>query len=205
MPRTRLLSLSTAALVAALSLSACGSDEPEPKKSEPTSAASEAATSEPDPQAVADAANASYTLLIEETLAAVESDLPDDAMDDFVAFVDEWYPQTSAWLAWDTFQSDVHAYAVLRTIIGVSMLSIGLVDDPAAAAEELIAEDRVEAEWISFDGDVASVTEPDTAEGEDTLPINLVERDGEWLIDGSVFDDAWFEEQGTTAEEALNG
>ena len=201
MPRTRLLSLSAAALVAALSLTSCGSDEPEPT-SEPAASASPAA--EQDPQAVADAANASYALLIEETLAAIEADLSDDAMDDFAAFVDEWYPQSSAWLAWDTFQSDVHAYAVLRTLVGVAMLSIGLVDDPAAEAEKLLAEDQVEASWVSFDGDVASVADPDSADGEDMLPINLVERDGAWLIDGTVFDDAWFEEQGTTPEEALN-
>ena len=197
MPRTRILSLSAAALVAALSLSACGSDESEPT-SEPTSAASEL-----DPQVVADAANASYALMIEEALAAIESDLPDDAMDDFAAFVDEWFPQTSAWLAWDTFQSDVHAYAVLRTLVGVSMLSIGLVDDPAAQAEELLSQDHVEASWVSFDDGVASIADPDSEEGEDMLPISLIERDGEWLIDGTVFDDAWFEEQGTTAEEAL--
>ena len=202
---TRTLSLSAAALVAAVSLTACSDDADEPKKSESSSQSSPAAdtAAEQDPQAVADAANEWYTALINETLAAIEAEVTEDDMADFAAFIDEWYPETSAGVAWDTFASEVHAYAMLRSIVGLAMLSIGLVDDPAAEAASLLEEERVEASWIVFDGDVASVNEPDVAP-EDTIPINLIERDGVWLIDGAVFDDAWFEEQGTTAEEALN-
>ena len=200
-------SLAAVALAGALTLTGCSSDEPDATADSAASQpAGEDAASEPadlDPQAVADSANASYAVLIEETLAALDAGLADDAMDDFPAFIDEWYPETSQWLAWDTFQSEVHGYAMLRTFVGLAMISVGMSDDPEAAAGELLESVTIEPSWVSFEGEVASVADPE-APAEDSIPVNLVERDGEWLIEGSVFDDAWFEEQGTTAEEALN-
>ena len=200
-------SLAAAALAGALVLTGCSSDDAEPAASSSSKAPAEDAAAEDaaaDPEAVSGDVNAAMGVLIDEVVAVIDAGLADDAMDDFAAFVDEWFPETSAWVAWDTFPSETHAYATLRTLIGMSMLAVGLSDDQEAAVAELREGFTTEAEWVSFEDGVAIVSEPGSDPAEDTLPLRLVERDGRWLLEGSTFTDEWFAEQGTTAEEALN-
>ncbi len=200
-------SLAAAALAGTLVLTGCSSEDPEPKKSSSSSAgeaAAEDGADREDPQAVADDVNAALNVLVDEVAAAIDSGLADDAMDDFAGFVDEYFPGTSEWVAWDTFASETHAYATLRTLIGMSMIAVALSDDQEAAIAELREGFTAEPDWVSFEDGVATVAEPGSDPAEETLPLTLVERDGEWLLDGSAFTDEWFAEQGTTAEEALN-
>ena len=84
------------------------------------------------------------------------------------------------------------------------MLGLAFAEDQDAAAAEAVESATPKPEWVTFDDGVASIADPELA-GDDTFPVNLVERDGYWLIEGSrAFTDEWFAQQGTTAEEALN-
>lgn len=204
--------LAIAALAGTLVLTGCASDdssdgsaggEPAATSSNATAASDVATPVAEDPQVVADAVNAALGVLVDETLAMVEADLPPDAMDDFPAFAQEWFPQTHDWVAWDTFASETHGYALLRTLVGVAALSVGLSDDHEAAAADLREGFTAEPDWVSFSDGIATVADPEAAD-EEMLPVTLVEREGSWLFDGSTYTDAWFAEQGLTPEEALS-
>ena len=195
--------LAIAALTGALFLTGCSSDGSADPSSNATAASDVATPAAEEPQVVADAVNAAFGVLVDETLAMIEADLPTDAMDDFPRFAQEWYPQTHDWVAWDTFASETHGYALLRTLVGVAALSVGLSDDHEAAAAKLREGFTAEPDWVSFSDGIATVADPEEAEDE-MLPITLVEREGSWLFDGSTYTDAWFAEQGLTPEEALS-
>lgn len=203
---------SALALLGLLSVAGCSADDESGAGGTPAAASdageevTEEAADETDAevQAVMDSFAEFYATLVDEAAATVAAELDDEAMADFAAYVDEWFPRTAEWVAWDTFESDTHAYAALRTVIGFTVLGLAFAEDQDAAAAEAVESATPKPGWVSFDGGIASIVDPDL-EGDDTFPVNLVERDGYWLIEGSrAFTDEWFAQQGTTAEEALN-
>lgn len=203
---------SALALLGLLSVAGCSADDESDSGGTPA-AASDAVEDVPDEaagatdaevQAVMDSFAEFYGTLVDEAAATVAAELDEGAMADFAAYVDEWFPQTSEWVAWDTFESDTHAYAALRTVIGFTVLGLGFAEDRDAAAAEAVESATPKPEWVTVDGGIASIVDPEL-EGDDTFPVNLIERDGYWLIEGSrAFTDEWFAQQGTTAEEALD-
>lgn len=183
-----------------LALAGCGGDDDTKSDDSSSSSQSPAAAVEVTEESAAAAYHEFVEDFIGEVEASVEASLETGAsegdFDDMGAYLDANFPQTQAWFDADSFASETHLQATLRYLVGVTSLAVAF--DEETTAEDLIAEMSIDPSDIVLDGDTATIA------FDDSEPFILNATDDGWLIDGSIYDDEWFAEQGTTAEEALN-